>query len=109
MKLALPRVRELHVVNTICDATRKRQEAALELAGKVDLILVVGGYNSANTRRLVEVCSTVVVETHHIETADEIKPDWLKGRQRVGVTAGASTPDWLVDEVVQKLGEMRAN
>lgn len=101
--LVLPQVQELRVVNTICDATKKRQDAAEKLAGRVDLVLVVGGYNSANTRRLVEVCSAAGVETCHIETADQIESDWLKGRHRVGVTAGTSTPDRVIDEVVRRL------
>lgn len=104
--LAMPWVQELRVMNTICDATRKRQDAALELAREVDVVLVVGGYNSANTKRLVDVCSASGVEVHHVETADEIKSTWIEGWCSVGLTAGASTPDWLVDEVARKLDEI---
>jgi 4-hydroxy-3-methylbut-2-enyl diphosphate reductase len=100
----LPHVSELRVINTICDATRKRQNSAVNLARVVDVVLVVGGYNSANTRRLADICSATGVETHHIETADDIKVAWFEGRSRVGLTAGASTPNWLVEEVVEKLG-----
>jgi 4-hydroxy-3-methylbut-2-enyl diphosphate reductase len=99
----LESISELRVVNTICDATRKHQEAALELARRSDLMLVVGSRGSANTRRLAELCSTLV-ETHHIETAQEINPSWLTGKiERVGITAGASTPDEVIDEVVSSL------
>jgi 4-hydroxy-3-methylbut-2-enyl diphosphate reductase len=94
---------ELRVVNTVCDATRKRQQAALELAKQVDMMVVVGGRSSANTQRLAEICSSVGVETHPIETAGEIDPAWLRDRYRVGVTAGASTPDSAIDEVVTRL------
>ena len=101
-KAVFPDVQELRIINTLCQETRKRQEAALELAGESDLMIVVGGHNSANTQRLAEVCSTMV-ETHLIETAAEIKGGWLSGKQRIGVTAGASTPDESIEEVVMKL------
>jgi 4-hydroxy-3-methylbut-2-enyl diphosphate reductase len=94
---------ELRVVNTVCDATRKRQQAALELAKQVDMVVVVGGRSSANTQRLAEICSSVGVETHQIETAGEIDPAWLIDHYRVGVTAGASTPDYAIDEVMARL------
>lgn len=98
----LPDVQEIRIVNTLCLETRKRQQAAVELAGKSDLMIVVGGHNSANTQRLAEVCAPLV-ETHLIETAAEIEKGWLLGKQRIGVTAGASTPDEAIEEVVLKL------
>ncbi|MEJ2740558.1 MAG: 4-hydroxy-3-methylbut-2-enyl diphosphate reductase, partial [Dehalococcoidia bacterium] len=91
-------VRELRVVNTICDETEKRQDAALELARKSDIVLVVGGRNSANTKRLAEICSTLV-ETHLIERDIEIEADWLYDKKHVGVAAGTSTPDKSIDVV----------
>lgn len=97
---------EIRVFNTICDATAVRQEEAKELACQVDCMLVVGGFNSANTRRLAEVCAEIQPRTHHIETAGEIDPTWFAGVERVGVTAGASTPKWIIDEVVARIGEM---
>jgi 4-hydroxy-3-methylbut-2-enyl diphosphate reductase len=103
----LESIAELRVVNTICDATRKHQEAALELARRSDLMLVVGSRGSANTKRLAELCSALV-ETHHIETAQEINPKWLSGKvERIGITAGASTPDEVIDEVLSSLRNMR--
>ena len=102
IELAFRHGREVRVINTLCQETQKRQEAALELAGKSDQMIVVGGLNSANTQRLAEVCLPVV-ETHLIETADEIQPSWLKGKKLIGVTAGASTPDEAIEEVVAKL------
>ena len=73
------------------------------LAGKVDVMLVVGGRNSANTSRLVSVCQQEGKPTYHIEVADEILPQWFEGVANVGVTAGASTPDWVVEGVLEKL------
>ncbi|MGD0584466.1 MAG: 4-hydroxy-3-methylbut-2-enyl diphosphate reductase [Oryzomonas sp.] len=97
---------EIRVFNTICDATAVRQEEAKELACQVDCMLVVGGFNSANTRRLAEVCAEIQPRTHHIETATEIVPGWFEGVERVGVTAGASTPKWIIDEVVSRIEDI---
>lgn len=95
--------KELKVFNTICHSTKERQEAARILAGQVDVMLVVGGRNSANTGRLVSVCRMEGKPTYHIEVADEIRPEWLKAATKVGVTAGASTPDWVVEGVLKIL------
>jgi 4-hydroxy-3-methylbut-2-enyl diphosphate reductase len=97
---------EIRVYNTICDATAVRQEEAKELAGRVGCMLVIGGFNSANTRRLLEVCTEIQPRTHHIETASEIIPPWFTGVDLVGVTAGASTPKWIIDEVLNKIGQL---
>jgi 4-hydroxy-3-methylbut-2-enyl diphosphate reductase len=100
------RFSELRIFNTICDATRRHQAAALELAKRVDLMLVIGGQDSANTRRLAEISGATGVTTCHIETAAGVEPRWLQGPRRVGITAGTSTPDSVIDEVVRVLGEM---
>jgi 4-hydroxy-3-methylbut-2-enyl diphosphate reductase len=102
----LQRGGEIRVFNTICDATAVRQEEAKELAGQVDCMMVVGGFNSANTRRLAEVCAELQPRTHHIETAAEIDAAWFDNVQCVGVTAGASTPKWIIDEVMNKIEEL---
>ena len=94
---------EIRVFNTICDATAVRQEEAKELAKKVDCMVVIGGYNSANTKRLAEVCSELQPKTYHIETAQQLDHRWFKGVETVGVTAGASTPKWLIDEVIERI------
>lgn len=94
--------RELKICNTICSATSKRQNAATELAKSVDVMIVVGGYNSSNTRRLAELCQRVV-ETHHIQEASELRAEWISGKKRVGVTAGASTPEDVTHKVVEKI------
>jgi 4-hydroxy-3-methylbut-2-enyl diphosphate reductase len=106
VELILTSIGEMRVVNTICSATAKRQAAAVALVKKVDLMLVVGGYNSANTRHLAETCSNLGVETHHIEAASELDKSWFRGKLRIGITAGASTPDGAVNEVVLRLSEL---
>jgi 4-hydroxy-3-methylbut-2-enyl diphosphate reductase len=100
---------ELRIINTICDATRKRQAAALELVKNTDLIIVVGGRDSSNTRRLAEICEAAGAVTYHIENAGEIKLAWLRGKRRVGVTAGASTPDEIIEQVIARLKEYDKN
>lgn len=102
MELSFARDSEMRVIDTICHDIRERQAAAIKLAKRVDLMLVVGGHSSANTNRLAELCSQVV-ETHLIETAAEIKESWLKGKKHVGITAGASTAEQDVDEVFARL------
>ncbi|MEK7398084.1 MAG: 4-hydroxy-3-methylbut-2-enyl diphosphate reductase [Candidatus Poribacteria bacterium] len=93
---------ELKVFNTICHATTQRQESAIKLAKRVDLMIVIGGHNSANTNRLTSLCKQYIT-TYHIEIADEIDKSWFDGIEIVGVTAGASTPEWIVDDVIEKL------
>jgi len=102
----IARLNEVRIVNTTCPETGRRYEAARELARWAELVLVVGGRNSANTRFLVEVCKGEGVETHHIEDASEIDPRWLEGKARVGVTAGASTPDEAIEQVIQRVEEL---
>jgi 4-hydroxy-3-methylbut-2-enyl diphosphate reductase len=87
----------------ICYATENRQNAVKQIAGRVDLVLVVGSTNSSNSKRLVEVASGLVTRAYLIESARDIVPDWLDGCTRIGVTAGASTPDYLVGEVIDAL------
>ena len=108
IQAVFPAVQEIRIVNTLCQETQKRQQAAVELAGRSDLMIVVGGHNSANTQLLAEVCSSLV-ETHLIETAAEIEKGWLSGKQHVGVTAGASTPDEAIEEVVLKLESLASD
>jgi len=93
---------EMRIIDTICHDIRKRQAQALELAGRVDLMLVIGGKGSANTNRLAEMCSAVT-ETHLIETAAEIDPAWFAGKRTIGVTSGASTAEATIDEVLARL------
>jgi 4-hydroxy-3-methylbut-2-enyl diphosphate reductase len=99
---ALVKDAELRIIDTICHDIRQRQAAALELAGKVDAMLVIGGHTSANTNRLAELCAKVT-KTYLVETADEIRPSWLKGQSHIGVTAGASTAEETINEVLLRL------
>jgi 4-hydroxy-3-methylbut-2-enyl diphosphate reductase len=96
---------ELRIVDTICHDIRQRQINSLELARGCDLVLVVGGHTSANSRHLVELCATVT-PTYLVETADEINPEWLNGKNCIGVTSGASTDQCTIDEVVARLEEL---
>lgn len=98
----LLRYRELKVYNTICQATTERQKEARAIAEKVDIMLVIGGRNSANTTHLAGICKNAGAKVYHIETEDEIKKDWFKNDNRVGITAGASTPDWIIKGVIKK-------
>jgi (E)-4-hydroxy-3-methyl-but-2-enyl pyrophosphate reductase len=95
--------KELKVFNTICSSTKERQDATRVLASRVDVMFVVGGRNSANTSRLADLCRHEGKPTYHIEVADEIEPGWFANASKVGVTAGASTPDWVVEGVLERL------
>ncbi len=97
--------KNLKVFKTICTATQERQSSAVALAKEVDLMIVIGGKNSGNTTRLAEVCRDVGCTTYHIETATELQLAWFKDTQTVGVTAGASTPDWIIKEVIKTMKE----
>ena len=100
---------EPQVVNTICSATRDRQDAARALAGLVDVFYIIGGKHSSNSIKLLAVCQEQCRHSFLIETDSEINPEDLKGVNRVGVTAGASTPNWLIDQVVKRLREIGNN
>ena len=97
----LDKSRDIRVMRTICTATDQRQRAARELASKVDVMLVIGGKNSANTTRLAQLCAKIC-RTYHIETAEELQPAWFDNIEKIGITAGASTPDWIIKEVYKK-------
>jgi len=98
--------KEVVAHNTICYATHDRQTAARDLAPQVQAMFVVGGRNSANTTRLAEICEDAGVPTYHIETAAEVETEWVKGMDVVGLTAGASTPEWVIEEVKAKLEQL---
>jgi 4-hydroxy-3-methylbut-2-enyl diphosphate reductase len=102
----LTRTRTLKVLNTICNATTDLQKQTRLLAQAVDLMLVVGGRNSANTTRLAVICQEAGVPVYHIETADEIQPGWLQGVKHAGVTAGTSTPEEVIKEIMERLKNM---
>ncbi len=108
VSLMLPHVHELRVYNTICAATRERQEAAAELAADCDVMIVIGGKNSGNTRRLTEICSGLCLNTHHIQSSDELEPSWFENAKHIGITAGASTPQSHIQRVVQAIEQLTA-
>ncbi len=97
------RHKEVRAVNTICSDTEERQADARALARGVDAVVVVGGKNSANTRHLAEICREIQPRTWHVETADELDPAWFQGCGVVGLSAGASTPDWVIEGVAARL------
>jgi 4-hydroxy-3-methylbut-2-en-1-yl diphosphate reductase len=102
-------ISELRLINTLCDVTSSQQHAARELANEVDVMLVIGGKTSANTRHLLEVCQEEGTTAHHIETEAELLPQWFRGAERVGVTAGASTPDSAVETVVRRVQQIASD
>jgi 4-hydroxy-3-methylbut-2-enyl diphosphate reductase len=101
----LSKAEELRIFNTICKSTTERQKSVLELAKEVDVMLVIGGKESANTTRLAEIGKNHGVKTYHIETKNQIKYKWIHPEDKVGITSGASTPDWVTNEVIDKLKE----
>ncbi len=100
------RTKELKVVNTLCPAITVRQEEAEKMVDEVDALVVIGGHHSANTTRLWEIGLARRVPTHHIEVADELNPGWFDGVKRVGVMSGASTPEWIIADVLARLEEI---
>ncbi len=104
----IDQITDLRVVNVLCNATTSQQAATRELAQQVDLMIVVGGHNSANTRHLADLSRANGVETYHVESAEEIQLTWFTGHEAVGVTAGASTPDFSIDAVVARIEEFAA-
>jgi 4-hydroxy-3-methylbut-2-enyl diphosphate reductase len=106
LDLHLKGIREMRVINTLCNATTSKQAATWELARKVDLMIVVGGRQSANTRHLSEVAQAEGVETHQVEEASEIDALWVRGHSKIGVAAGASTPDEAIEAVATRLAEL---
>ncbi|MDD4797280.1 MAG: 4-hydroxy-3-methylbut-2-enyl diphosphate reductase, partial [Eubacteriales bacterium] len=103
------RVARPEIFNSICHATEERQAAALELARQVDAIVVVGGKNSSNTRKLYELCRQICPDTWWVERAEELPREQLALHQKVGIISGASTPDWIIEEVFNKMSDIEVN
>jgi 4-hydroxy-3-methylbut-2-enyl diphosphate reductase len=102
VRRAFPRS-EVRFADTVCQPTKQRQAAAMELAQQCDVVIVVGGVRSNNTRELVATCAKHCPRVHHVQTAADVRPEWLADASMVGLTAGTSTPDSLIDEVEQAL------
>jgi len=99
----IPRHKEVRVFNTICNATFENQEAARKLAKRADIMIVIGGKNSSNTKQLFSIAKAGCSESYHIENEDEVECSWFKDKDLCGITAGASTPDWVIQNVINKI------
>jgi len=100
---------EVRFVDTVCQPTKQRQHAAVELAQQCDVIVVIGGANSNNTHELVQTCSRYCAHVHHVQTAADLQPEWFLGAHTVGITAGTSTPDMIIAEVERQLRQLAAS
>jgi 4-hydroxy-3-methylbut-2-enyl diphosphate reductase len=98
--------KEVRVFNTICNATFENQDAAAELAQKADVMVVIGGKHSSNTKQLHAICMHHCKESYLIENANELESQWFHNKQLCGISAGASTPDWIVQNVIEKIEEI---
>jgi 4-hydroxy-3-methylbut-2-enyl diphosphate reductase len=96
-------VDDVNFVNTICQPTRDRQIAVRELADQVDLMIVIGGYNSSNTKKLVQVCEEREIESHHVESTSQLSREWFVNKKHVGITAGTSTPEYVINDVHKEI------
>lgn len=96
---------EVRVFNTICNATFENQDAARNLSKEVDSMIVVGGKNSSNTRQLLKICLDNCENSHLVEDVDDLNPSWFVNKKKCGITAGASTPDWIIQRIVEKISE----
>ena len=97
---------EVRFVDTVCQPTKQRQNAAGELARQCNVVIVIGGAHSNNTRELVETCSRYCARVHHVQTAADLRDDWFHADDTVGITAGTSTLDSVIDEVERRLREL---
>ena len=94
---------EVHFIDTVCQPTKQRQSAAIELAQRCSVVVVIGGAHSNNTQELVKTCSQFCSRVHHVQTADDLRKEWISADDIVGITAGTSTPDSVIDAVENKL------
>lgn len=101
----IAKISKVKIYNTICRATFDRQGSAEKLAKLVDIMIVIGGKNSGNTRRLYQICSQKV-KTYHIENVEEIKKSWFNSSNKVGITAGASTPNWIIENIKRRIADI---
>jgi 4-hydroxy-3-methylbut-2-enyl diphosphate reductase len=99
---------DVRFVDTVCKPTKERQSAAVEMARQADVVIVVGGRSSNNTRELVQTCARYCARVHHVETDADVRPEWLAAAQVVGLTAGTSTPDEVIDRVEARIRQVEA-
>jgi len=108
MKIAnylIPRHKEVRVFNTICNATFENQDAARKLSKRADVMIIIGGKNSSNTKQLFNIAHENCPDSYHIEDENEIDMSWFEGKKLCGISAGASTPDWIIQNVVNAIQE----
>ena len=103
----VPRHKEVRVFNTICNATFENQDAARELAQRADVMIVIGGKQSSNTKQLFSICKSFCPDSYHIESKEELDKRWFEKKKLCGVTAGASTPEWIIEEIIGKIREFK--
>ena len=99
---------QVRFIDTVCLPTKQRQNAAVELARQCDVVIVIGGAHSNNTRELVSTCRTHCADVHHVQTEADLRPEWFAGRETVGITAGTSTPDPIIDCIDQRIRALAA-
>jgi 4-hydroxy-3-methylbut-2-enyl diphosphate reductase len=99
---------EVRFIDTVCKPTKQHQSAAVELARECDVVIVVGGAHSNNTRELVNTCRRYCSDVHHVQTAQDLRPEWFHDSATVGITAGTSTPDDVIDRVDDRIRELAA-
>ncbi len=99
--------KEVRVFNTICNATFENQDAARELSREADVMIVIGGKNSSNTKQLFNICKENCPDSYLVENEEELQPEWFEGKKLCGITAGASTPDWIIEAVIEKIKKIK--
>jgi 4-hydroxy-3-methylbut-2-enyl diphosphate reductase len=97
---------DVRFLDTVCQPTKQRQDAAVELARRCDVVIVVGGAHSNNTRELVNTCSRHCSQVHHVQTESDLRPEWFPAKSTVGITAGTSTPDDVIDRIDRRIREL---
>lgn len=100
----IPRHKEVRVFNTICNATFENQDAVRDLSQKADVMIIIGGKNSSNTKQLHSIAKSHCPDSYHIEGPDDLSASWFEGKSVCGISAGASTPDWIIEQVIAKIG-----
>ncbi len=99
----IPRYKEVRVFNTICNATFENQEAVKKISQKADVMIIIGGKNSSNTKQLSSIAHDFCANSHHIEDENDLDYSWFKGKKICGISAGASTPDWIIQNVIDSI------
>lgn len=99
---------EVRFIDTVCQPTKQRQHAAVELAQQCDVVIVIGGAHSNNTRELVETCGRYCTRVYHVQSAEDLRADWLIDAETLGLTAGTSTPDEVIQRIEERLKELAA-